>query len=332
MPAPGGPDTLQFPVGVAVSPDGRVAVADFSRGEVAIVGPDGEWMGNAVPAGTASGEALAPIAVAWRSGGELLVWDVAGSRVLALAPGASTMDDGPVASDFNEAMLAAGEVVWAALRRDGTVLTIRRERIGLLPDGLELQRESLFALDPGESRPRSIVADTFETASGWPRPGTVALTVATSPSGALAYADPDGGYRLHVTSATGERLLICRDLAGLPVTAAELGEGAPEEWRNLADALAAVGPSENPATAGRLLFDAEERLWVQRERPQPFGGTERLHGVPGATYDVFGSDGALLGSLTAPPGARVQTALGDTLWTLRSAETGGYELVAYEIQ
>lgn len=326
---PADEDPLLFPVSVAVSHDGTAAVSDVGRGAMLL-----DASGTSLAAGTygaaASGALIAPVAAAWAGDRTLMVWDLESGDVVTSPPGGPTSRRS-VPREFRDAILEGGDLIRVALRLDGSVLAVRGRGIGRGATGLELRREELLLQLPDASAATTVVADTVETVEGWPRGGSVALTIASSPAGALAVADPSGAYRIRLTTSEGEELILCRDEPGLPVTPAELGEEAPARWRNLATALAAAGPVEHPTAIGRLFFDAQERLWVQRERPRPYGDTDRLHGVPGATYDVFAANGTLLGSIAAPQNARLQTALGDIAWSLESEPDGTFRIAAYVI-
>jgi hypothetical protein len=82
---------------------------------------------------------------------------------------------------------------------------------------------------------------------------------------------------------------------------------------------------------GRLFFDVDGRLWVQRDRPVASDAWDRLYGVAGATYDVFSREGRLLGEVRAQAAARLQSARGDFVWALELTELDEPELVQYRM-
>jgi hypothetical protein len=323
---------LGLPAGLAVARDGRVALPDLVLGEVMVVAADGTWLGTRMPHGPGPGEVGAPVAVTWDTLSNLLAWDVENGRVVTIREGSAEAAELRVNPAFNRSILVAGEVLYAAVQGDGSVLAIQAEIVERRPDGLSLTRESLQRV-LGEGDPETLATVTFESlTSGWPRGGATALTAASSHRGSIAYADAAGDYRIHVIRPTGERLLICRDAPALPLTDAELGRDAPAGWENPAAALAAAGPTDSPAAIGRLFFDADERLWVQRERPRPFGDGDRLFGVPGARYDVYSPAGDYLGEITSPPAARLLGALGDTVLAFETGELDTTWVVAYQLR
>ncbi len=97
----------------------------------------------------------------------------------------------------------------------------------------------------------------------------------------------------------------------------------------LAEALREAGPPETPASFGRLVLDADGRLWVQRERPRPGVDRAELYGMPGAEHDVFDAAGRYLGTVRLPEGARLQTARGDTVYAFEIGDMGETWVVAY---
>jgi hypothetical protein len=80
-----------------------------------------------------------------------------------------------------------------------------------------------------------------------------------------------------------------------------------------------------------MFFDAEERLWIQRDRPNPFDPWDGLYGPAGGQYDVFSRAGDYLGEIHAPAGARLQSALGDTIWALELGVLDEPWVIAYRI-
>lgn len=80
-----------------------------------------------------------------------------------------------------------------------------------------------------------------------------------------------------------------------------------------------------------MFLDAEERLWIQRNRSSSVDPWGALYGAPGGRFDVFSPAGDFLGEVDAPEGARLQSALGDSLWALHIGELDEPWIVAYQM-
>ena len=326
-------ETLVVPVGITVARSGQAAVPDFGLGEVIVVGSDGSWDGAWSRKGQGPGEVQVPIAAAWTSDGRLAVWDVGNSKVAFFRDGAPVEADLPVDPMVSGAIAASGEVLWADLQADGTVYTkLRRVGSGESPEG---QAETIIRSGPGESVPDTLarldvrmLPPPFQS---FYVPGSRGLLAAASDAGPLAVADDPERYRVALRGADAEERVICRDVPAIPLSPAERGTGADDEMQEMAAALAAA-PAAAPQPFGRLFFDADERLWVQRNRPDPLDSWDGLYGVAGARYDVYSPDGQFLGEVTAPPRARLQSARGDTVWALEIGELDEPSIVAYRIQ
>jgi hypothetical protein len=150
----------------------------------------------------------------------------------------------------------------------------------------------------------------------------------------LATGGEDGAYRVVIHDDEGRPARqICRDAPALPLSAEEAGRGeVPEAMRDLAAALRDAPRPDAIAPYGRIFLDADGRLWVQRERPNPFDGADAMLGVAGARYDIFDDEGRYLGELRAPPRARLQAALGDTVWAFEVGELEETSVVAYRVE
>src|SRR5690606_26382031 len=72
----GGADDAQYcsvPLPLAVSREGRAAIADFELGELFVVEPDGTWSGSIAARGNGPGELISPVAAVWDDAGALHV-------------------------------------------------------------------------------------------------------------------------------------------------------------------------------------------------------------------------------------------------------------------
>jgi len=322
---------LGLPISAAVSADGTIAIPDFVLGEVVVVGSDGSWQGWWTRQGDGPGEVRVPVAAAWREDGTLAVFDVAGSKVVFLD------EDGPVGDDlrldgsFTGPVLATGAIDWAGLQEDGTAFLQARDGAGetgalsvvvtkLAPHGTApdtLAHREVAGLGAPHLRP----------VPGWPRP-----VAAAGGEGAVALFTGDRGYRVEIRNRRGgvERV-ICREAEGLPLTDTERGVGAGPDHEGLADAIRSGPRPEPPAPVGRLLLDRDGRLWVQRDRPDPFVELAALQGQPGSLHDVFDPDGRYLGAIRMPEAARLQAASGDTIWTFEIGSLDETWVVAYRL-
>lgn len=341
-------EELAFPIGIAASPDGWIAIPDWLLGEAIVVAPDGSWRGSWTRRGEGPGEVRRPVAAAWSEDGTLAVFDIGASKVVWVREREPVREALPLSPRFTGPVVASGELEWAGLAFDGTAYLQRPPHP---PDpsaaaeepGARLQ-SAVLRLRPGVDVPDTVATTTVPVLgagplSSLPAPGWPRLRAALGPAGALAIGGLDSLYRIDVhrwaasrTGAPGEEagageggvgargpgserglLRVCRAAPPLPLTAAELGE-APEPTL--------------PAPYGHLFLGAGGRLWVQRERPTGAG----LWTEPGARFDVFDPDGAYLGEVWAPERARLLAAAGDTVWAFETGEYDETWVVAYEVE
>ncbi len=325
---------LALPVGLAISRQGIVAVPDFQLGEVGIVSAAGEWLGSPVRIGRGPGEVRTPIAAAWTPAGELLVWDVENGKTIEVSADLTGATDRANVAEFSGAILSSGEVLWAAVQADGVVL----RKDGPLPLEREESaatgfRERVLRHVPGSAEVELVAESVVEALStefgGAPRPGDLGLVVAASAQGTLAVSDEAGRYLIRLRFADGTARIICREAQPTPRSPAGRGEGLPAELADFASALRAAGAG-TPHPLGRMFFGADERLWVQRDRPSLFG-FDALYGVAGARYDVYERTGSYLGEVLAPPGARLLGAMGDTVWAVEVGPLDETWITAYRM-
>ena len=314
------------PAGVAVSPGGSVAVADWGLAEVIVLGPGGEWQGTVTAHGEGPGEVQAPVAVTWVDADTLLILDVSAFRLVTLDLGSGSASVTPVDPAFMSPVFAAGQVRFVALQPDGTVWL---EFPGPIEDGCE--ERSFVRWSPDRpvndtvlwSRARGFAGATL---AAWPRP-LLGVGLET-----WVVSNPDGRYELEVFDRDGTSLVrFCHTAHALPLSPAERGEDVdpdmPDTWR---DALREIGEPPNPAIISRIVVELDGRTWAQRDRPLP--GTFDGHGTPGAMYDVFLPSGRFLGSIRLPGEQRWLEARGRRVWTLHTGPLGESSIVALEIE
>ena len=114
-------EALVRPAGVAVSPDGSVAIVDWGLAEVILLRPNGEWLGAVTSRGEGPGEVQAPVAVTWVDANTLLILDVSAFRMVTLDLASHSASVTPVDPAFMSPVFVAGQVRFVALQPDRTV-------------------------------------------------------------------------------------------------------------------------------------------------------------------------------------------------------------------
>lgn len=331
-------EELAFPLSASVSAKGRLAIADWVLGNLVIVEPDGSW-NTWMRRGRGPGELARPGAVTWVADTDtLVVYDIDNSRVVFVTEGELARAELPVSPAFTGSLMTAGEVRWLGAMPDGGVVAAP------VPPADPRSEEPfvdapapILHLRPGAGSPDTVAVAWLPTiprvgftAPGWPK--TVA---AIDDAGTLAVGGTDGRYRIaRLDSAARPTGVICRSAPAAPLEDRELevpSESSPG-LDSLAAALATAPRPDSLAPYGRMFFSADGDLWVQRERPAALRFSEAYHGVPGALYDVFDDAGAYLGEVRAPENARLQAALGDTVWAYEIGELDETWVVAYELR
>lgn len=338
-------EELTFPLSASVSKNGQLAVADFGLSELTIIGPDGAWGEPSARSGQGPGELGAPVAAAWSpDGADVAVFDIANSKIVYVGVGESPREDLPVPTSMTGPAVASGELAWAGVTPAGSALL--RPAASVDASNRSPTRESAPAHSvvlrslPGLDSFDTIGSTTVPTIGGGRpygdrnAPGWPMLAVATGRSGEIAIGGEDARYRIRILSRDGaHRSTLCRDAPPLPIDRPEkLGRSEEEPPTGLEEAIAAAPRPDSLAPYGRLFFSHEGNLWVQRERPTGLSFGEEYHGVPGAQYDVFDPTGVFLGTVRAPAKARLQAALGDTVWAYEVGELDETWIVAYQLE
>ena len=336
--APG--EDLAFPIGIAPGPGGRIAVPDFSLGEVVVIEPDGTWTGTATRAGEGPGEVRTPIAATWDAAGRLVAFDIIGAKVVFLdGETNAAREDLPVTASLTSPVVESGGLQGALVLPDGTTFVLPGPSGDRAAAGSTPVESVLLRAAPGAAAAdtvlRVVVQGVAPEGFDWVVPrGAHRALAAAGPDGTLVIGSATGEYAVHIENGTsGERLQLCRATEPLPLSAIERGDSVQAGSDPLVEAVASL-PAVEPAAYGRLIAGRNGVVWVQRERASVLSprGNEGLHGVPGASYDVFDGSGEFLGTLQAPSDVHIQAIAGDTVWAFAFDSLNVPSVVAYRLE
>jgi hypothetical protein len=334
-------EDLGLPIAIAAGPGGGIAIPDFQLAEVTGVAGDGRWLGTLTRNGAGPGEVRQPVAAAWTEEGQLVAFDIVGSKVVFLGEDAlPAREDLAVPTAVTGPIVASGGFRGAAVTPDGTVFVLpmaegpadERGPQTTATTSVLLARDGMAAVDTILEVTAPVV--TTERGNTVVARGHPEALAAAGPDGVIAVGSPDGTYRVLLYSPGGTALRqVCRAAPPFPLDVREEGRAAAEPDPALMAALAAGPAPDALAAYGRLVVGRGGALWVQRERASPFGGgdagIESIHGVAGATHDVFDGDGRYLGSVRAPDGAYIQAVSSDTVWAFEFGSLDEASVVAY---
>jgi hypothetical protein len=336
-------EELAFPLSAAVSRSGRLAIADFLLSEVAVVDADGAWHGRWAQPGKGPGELSKPVAAGWDGNGSVVILDIEGPKMLFVGEEGPTRPDIRLPVEMVTPILVEGSLDWAGAAPDGTALlqpSPHLDSAAAAATTTTPARSAVLVAPPDEEGFDTLASATTPTVGGPPpygatrAPAWPALMAAVGPAGRFAVGGETTRYRVRFVDDDGAKTrVLCRDTPPVPFASRETrrpegSDPAPE----LEAAVAAAPRPDVPAPYGRIFFAADGRFWVQRDRPSPLGFLEGYLGVPGALYDVFDAAGAYLGEVRAPPDARFQAALGDTVWAYEIGDLDETWVVAYEMR
>jgi hypothetical protein len=290
-------------------PDGRIAVANAGTKEIRVYDAAGRHLSTLGREGDGPGE-FRGLAQVWITPGDSLVaYDPRRKQLTTFAP------DGRAAATRPLPVVAGrpGSTLLVGRFGDGSVLA--RAAAPLAPDaraGL-LRRSAAYGRAAPDGSPARTIGELFDGetfveradggVSGYDRP------FASDPQSAVgrdAFYHSDGAsYEIRRFTPDGAlETIIRRRSDPLPVTDEDVrshreqlleGVAGPARAR-LERFLAAVPIPEHKPAHGRMLVDAAGNLWVVRTRPaadQPF------------RWDVFGPEGAWLGTVDLPPRFRL---------------------------
>lgn len=325
---------LAVPVSAAVSSTGILAIPDFQLQEVILVGPDGTWLGPRFRKGRGPEEVTFPVAAIWSSAGMLRVFDLGAPKVIAIGPDSAVRSTN-IAAAFVGPVVASGELLWAGVKPDNTVLIYPGPKRIESASGNQLE-SLILQLEPGAEQADTLVVRVLPAISAprfrsLPAPAWARPVAAVGFNGRMAAGGFDESYRLLLYDSAGAATRqICGWGPPLPVTPAERGELDGEGMEALAAAIREADQPPEPAAYGRLVVGADGRVWVQRDRQSPAPGPGFLYGQPGALYDVFEWTGQQVMTVRIPRAAYLLEARGDTIWTFEIGEFDEVEVVSYQ--
>lgn len=323
---------LVTPTSAALSATtGRIAITDMALQEVVVISADGEWLGRWGRAGLGPGELMAPFASAWRSDGTLLVYDPVRSMLVVFDSTGTALDDERVDAAFTAALGGGAR----SIQLTGSGILLAEPGASFAGDGPTRMHMVLRGGPPGVPIDTVIRSDVTVimvrgaapmTAPGWQVPlGTV------HGDSIFAVAGDRPEYMIRVFRRGRLSHVICRDVDPLPLSQDEIRPQEPNVPDAVATAMADAETPRIPARIGRLNFDAERRLWVQRDRARALSGRDFVFGRAGALLDVYGVDGLYLGEVRMPPDVRFIGAARDLVFGLESDELDVLSVVAFRI-
>lgn len=321
---------LVLPAGAAVSGAlGRAAVVDFELGEVMVVGLDGSWLGRWGRRGSGPGEVGHAVAARWNEDDHLEVYDPGNARLLIFDGDGNAVGGHEANAAFTAAL--GGGVAWISFGAGGTLLA--RPMDGRATGDGEAEYAVLGGLAAGSG------VDTVARASvpavevrGWlevPAPGWPVPHAAVSPDMVMAVAGVGPEYRVELRDASGTRVL-CRVVEPQPVGADERTPPGADAGAEMRAAVARAPAPSRPAAIGRLAWDDDGRLWVQRDRARAFSIEDGAIGAEGALFDVYqGTE--LLGEVRLPERVRFLGASGSLVLGVHGDMLDVYSLVGYRL-
>lgn len=311
---------------VGADRDGRVYVLDPPGGRVVVFGRSGRLVGSVGRPGRGPGELAEPVALAVSADGEVAVYDYATGSLARWGP-AGDLPDRRLEEPFwgPELGLASWGILYPSLASDGRegrvvrLVAVGETRTGTLAEAVQ---STVLASFPACGLGGVPVEPIFEPRLVWSLGGDIAAAV----TGARYEVEVFRGGVLErkisrdVEPRASNRELAVREVGdGLQLTAPVRCRVSPQELVDARGFAAMV-----PAISG-LAVAPDGSIWVRRHV---------VSGEGDSPIDIFGSDGAYLGSL--PPGSAFPVAFAGRatdyrVVSLRTADTGLSEIVVYRI-
>lgn len=322
-----GPEEYQFGafLDIAVDADGGVYVFDAQRPALRYYDPSGAYRRTLGGEGQGPGEYQdQSLGLAVRSGdGRIVMRDPRNGRINVYEPDGSPSESWPVSSGLFTADAFRLDTV------DHMYLRILTER----PEPNEVWPIALMHMDAGGQIVDTLVPPILpnEPESDGGVFG-VAKVWTLSPLGGLV-AGVNGRYAFEHHRPDGTVLRVERDVEPVPVADGERREYEDlNAWRRRTDPddPNVIPPVPRTKPAYRSISVGERgRIWVRRyvvaeqgepvERSAPRGMEPRppMSWHEPTVYDVFGPDGAFLGSVRVPDRTTLSVFRGDTVWGVR---------------
>jgi len=289
--------------------DGRIAIANAGTSEIRIHDPSGRHLSTLGREGDGPGEFRGLDQLWITPGDSLAAYDALRKQLTTFAP------DGRVASTHPLPVVAGrpGSTLLVGRFGDGSVLA--KASAPLAPDAREglLRQSAVFGRAAPDGSPARAIVELFDGemfvervdggSTGYGRPFAAEPQAVVERDG--FYYSESESYDIRRFAPGGALEMIVRRRADpLPVTEDDrrrhregMLEGAtgPDRAR-LERFLARVPIPEHKPAHGRMLVDADGNLWVARTRAADDEAPR---------WDVFGREGAWLGTVDLPPRARL---------------------------
>jgi hypothetical protein len=300
---------------------GAIAIADHVTTSVDFLTAEGvpvaRWLGSAEEPGTLS----LPDALDWTPEGDLDVLDPVFRKVIRLNGQGRFVGESPL----GPALDAVPD--WWVWLRGTDVVGVPTPRLIGTDEWRGLVMPLLRFRNRGSAKDTLLTATvTLEHGSGFSpsvRPGMHVPAAAPLPGGYLVVAGDIPQFRIRTLSPDGKVVrVICHVTAGFPPSDHQ-DRLAPRGGRTPRRSLL--------ARVGRLLSDGTGRIWVQRDWVSGALVQDRSFGPLGATFDILGTDGRILGRVRAPADTRIAAAQGDVVIGLRTDNVGMASVVAFQL-
>jgi hypothetical protein len=287
--------------GITVADDGRIYVADGQALEIRVFSAAGEFLNRFGRSGEGPGEFGAIDALALTPEGEILARDPRQFRVTRFDPQGTYISQFAIRRPYQQYGAGLGFAVDRSgviydrlsislgIESDDSLAIVRYEPDGTLHDTVHVAQS-----------PRRLVnvVKDGRLVMGMSIPFSASATAVVGPDGTIARTG-GGQYEFDLLAEDGAvRRTIVRDVEPVPVTATDR-DSTLARMRERAREFADGGQLEEfafpsaKAAITHMSEDSEGHWWVGAS-----GASSRL--VPPDSYDVFDSEGRLLGTVDVP--------------------------------
>ena len=331
-------------------PGGGLLVHDSDAQIIRLYDSTGAFVRNLGGKGGGPGEYTQVNGIARHPSGDLYVWDAGGGRVNRYRADGSyvTTWRSPFTGWFTQNQLfgdAAGRILmWLPIMTNPDNSLERQDsyvRLDTAGTTLDTLRIPLW---PNESEPLQAATPNGRSRTMTTRPWSANSAAGVHPDGGIV-AGLGQRYVFYRLLTDGKPMRIEREFTPVPVSDTERRERQAQIEQTMRrldpnwNWTGAPIPSEKPAYE-RFLVGEDGRIWVRvytagepipadelpTPRPNPNGPPPVvLTTREPVVYDVFASDGRLLGRVKLPPRTRLIRARGDDAWgTTRDADDVDY--------